>query len=77
MKYFHSITLSVTLHNITMLTTLIGLSVELKLSIYSHLGDLDDALHLSQTCKQFHRQQRIIQRQVIVRNFLARNGWYL
>lgn len=32
-----------------MATTLIGLSDELKLSIYGRLEDLDVALHLSQT----------------------------
>ena len=51
-----------------MANTLIGLPNELKLTIYDHLKDLDDALHLSQTCKLFHGHKKVIQKQVIVRN---------
>lgn len=54
-----------------MATTLIGLSDELKLSIYGRLEDLDVALHLSQTCKLFHGQKGNIQKKVIVRRSRA------
>lgn len=54
-----------------MANTLVGLSNEIKDSIYEHLEDLDDAWHLSQTCKVFQAQLRIIQKKVIVRKFKA------
>ena len=50
-----------------MATTLVGLSNDLKVSIYEHLEDLDDAWHLSQTCRVFQAQLRTIQKKVIVR----------
>ena len=63
-----------------MAPSLTSIPNELQVAIFGNVGDLDDSLHLSQTCSSlgtiFKNHQKTIERQIVV-NFLKTDICYI